>query len=79
MTHDSAERAVKASFETWTKVLHVILEQLEGAYIDLGKFTVEDPHGIGTLLIESDFPEGYFLWLEQSGLIIDCNTRGVAV
>lgn len=64
--HDSSEVAEIQSFKIWKRIMYVIFQQLEGAHFDCLKRTVEDPNGVGTLLEERDFPEGFFNWLDRN-------------
>lgn len=66
LDHDRNEIMIRNSFIIWKNVLHTLLLQLEGAHFDLIKRTVEDPNGVGILLEEKDFPDGFFNWLAKT-------------
>jgi hypothetical protein len=65
-SHDASQKAVEASFITWKRVIDKLLKELEGAKFDLQKRAIEDEFGVGTLLVEEDFPEGFFDWLKRN-------------
>lgn len=67
VSHDASQKAVEASFATWKKVVDKLLKELKGAKFDLQRRTIEDEFGVGTLLEEEDFPEGFFDWLKRNG------------
>jgi hypothetical protein len=66
VSHDASQKAVEASFVIWKKVIYRLLKELKGAEFDLQKRTIEDEFGVGTLLEEEDFPEGFFDWLKRN-------------
>ncbi len=66
VSHDASQKAVEASFVTWKRVIDKLLKELKGAKFDLQKRTIEDEFGVGTLLEEEDFPEGFFDWLKRN-------------
>jgi hypothetical protein len=64
--HGGIQKNIESNFDAWEKIIKTLLKEIEGAYIDVPNRVIRDPIMKKVLLHASDFPAGFFEYLEKA-------------
>lgn len=66
MVHNHDQKLLASCHASWFHLFNKVVDQIEGAYLDIDSRELVDPHGVGIIATENDFPPSFFEWLNTS-------------